>query len=479
MEGCAMKFTDLWSSEGTIDRGPYALVGLVGFAIKHNLDRALATFVFHRKWGLFNYWIPLEQAVRITSLAPADRTFLLSMLVLSLPFIWIGVVLTMRRLRSAGLPAWLVVMFFAPYLNLLFFIILCIYPSRNADDAQRSLRIGGNPVLKRVIPESNLGSAAIALLISSVLGVAATLLSVKVLAMYGWGLFVALPFCLGFFSVLLYGYHRPRSLRSCLAVASMSVFLLGLLLLALAVEGMICLAMAVPIGLVLGLMGGSIGYLIQQKHWDRFQTRATFGALLLFVPLFMGTEALKPQQPPLLQITTQIEINAPPEEVWPFLISFPTLPPPTEWPFRVGISYPIRSTLRGSGLEAQRECQFSSGQFIEPIQVWEANKRFGFSISGEPLMMEEMSPYGHIHTRHIDGGYFQAQDAEFVLTQLPGGRTLLEGTSRYRNRMWPVSYWRLWSDAIVHKIHMRVFRHVKRLAEAKQFQAAARPSSER
>ena len=59
-----MKFTDLWSSEGTIDRGPYALVGLVGFAIKHNLDRALATFVFHRKWGLFNYWIPLDQAVR-------------------------------------------------------------------------------------------------------------------------------------------------------------------------------------------------------------------------------------------------------------------------------------------------------------------------------------------------------------------------------------------------------------------------------
>ena len=266
-----------------------------------------------------------------------------------------------------------------------------------------------------------------ALVISSVLGAAATLLSVNVLAIYGWGLFVALPFCLGFFSVLLYGYHRPRSLRSCLAVASMSVVLLGLFLLALAVEGVICLAMAAPIGLILALMGGSMGYLIQQKHWDRFQTRATFSALLLFVPFFMGTEALKPQQPPLLQITTQIEINAPPEEVWPFLTSFPTLPPPTEWPFRIGISYPIRSTLRGSGLGAQRECQFSSGQFIEPIQVWQENKRLGFSISGEPLVMEELSPYGHIHTRHIDGGYFQAQDAEFVLTQLPGGRTLLAG----------------------------------------------------
>jgi uncharacterized membrane protein YhaH (DUF805 family) len=471
-----VKFSDLWSSEGTIDRGPYALVGLVGFAIKHNFDRALASYIFQRKWGLFNYWIPLNQAVRITSLAPPDRTFLLSMLVLSLPFIWIGVVLTMRRLRAAGLPSWLVVLFFAPYLNLLFFVILCIYPSRSADDGPRSLRIGGNPVLKRIIPESNWGSAAMALVISSVLGAAAVLLSVNVLAMYGWGLFVALPFCLGFFSVLLYGYHRPRSLGRCVVVASLSVVLLGLLLLSLAVEGVICLAMAAPIGLILALMGGSIGYLIQRKHWDRLQTRATFGALLLFVPFFMGAEALKPKQPPLLQITTQIEINAPPEKVWPLLISFPTLPTPTEWPFRVGISYPIRSTIHGSGLEAQRECQFSSGQFIEPIQVWEENKRLGFSISGEPLVMEELSPYGHIHTRHIDGGYFQAQDAEFVLTRLPGGRTLLEGTSRYRNRMWPVSYWRLWSDAIVHQIHMRVFRHIKRLAEANQLQAVAQAS---
>ena len=466
-----MTFADLWSSEGTIDRGPYTLVGFVGFAIKHNLDRALATFVFHRRWSLFNYWIPLDQAVRLTSLAPTDRTFLLSMLVLSLPFIWVGVALTMRRLRAAGLPAWLVILFFAPFLNLLFFMILCLYPSRH--DAQRSLRTGGNRALKRIIPENNWGSAAMAVMITSVLGVAATFLSVSVLAIYGWGLFVALPFCLGFFSVLLYGYHRPRSLSSCLGVASISVILLGLLLLGLAVEGAICLAMAAPIGLILAWMGGSMGYVIQQRHWTRLQTRATFSAMLLLAPFLMGTEALKPLQAPILQVTTQMEINAPPEIVWQSLISFPTLPPPTEWPFRVGIAYPIRATLRGSGLEAQRECQFSSGQFVEPIRVWRENERLGFSISSEPLVMEELSPYGHIHTQHIDGGYFEAEDADFTLTRLSGGRTRLTGTSHYRNRMWPVSYWRLWSDAILRQIHGRVFRQIKRLAEAEQMQASA------
>jgi uncharacterized membrane protein YhaH (DUF805 family) len=466
-----MKFPDLWSAEGTIDRGPYALVGFIGFAIKHNLDRLVATFVFHRRWSLFNYWIPLDQAVRVTSLAAADRTFLVSMLMLSLPFIWVGVVLTMRRLRAVGLPAWLVVLFFAPYLNLFFFVILCIYPSQSAANEAKASRVHQSRLLQRIIPESSWGSAAVALLITSVLGGAATLLSVNAFGVYGWGLFVALPFCLGLFSVLLHGYHRPRSLSSCLAVASLSVALLGALLLAFAVEGLVCLAMAAPIALPLAWIGGSMGYVIQQKHWKHAQTQATFTAVLLFVPFVMGAEALKPKESPLLQVGTQIEIDAPPETVWRFLASFPTLPPPTEWPFRVGIAYPIRSTLRGSGLGAQRECQFSSGQFVEPIQVWDENRRLQFSISGEPPVMEELSPYGHIHTRHIDDQYFQAQDAEFVLTRLTNGHTLLVGRSRYRNRMWPAAYWSLWSDAIVHQIHLRVFRHIKRLAEAEELRA--------
>jgi uncharacterized membrane protein YhaH (DUF805 family) len=466
-----MKFSDLWSSEGTMDRGPYALIGFIGFAIKHNLDRLVATLVFHRKWDLFNYWIPLHQAVRITSLAPADRTFLVSMLVLSLPFIWVGIVLTMRRLRAVALPPWLVVFFFAPYLNLLFFLILCIYPSQSAENLGRPPRAQRSRLLERIIPESNWGSAAVALLVTSVLGGAATLLSVRALGVYGWGLFVALPFCLGLFSVLLHGYHQPRNLSSCLVVACLSVALLGGLLLAFAVEGIICLFMAAPIALILALMGGSIGYVIQQKQWERAQTQATFTAVLLFVPFIMGTEALKPRESRLLQVSTQIEIDAPPENVWRFLVSFPALPPPTQWPFRVGIAFPIRSTLRGSGLGAQRECQFSSGQFVERIQVWEENQRLKFSISSEPPVMEELSPYGHIHTRHIDGQYFQAQDAEFELVRLPNGHTLLTGTSHYRNRMWPVAYWHLWSDAIVHQIHLRVFQHIKHLAEAEGLQA--------
>src|SRR5947207_11081622 len=116
-------FGDLWRSGGSIDRGTYALVGILGFAFKHNLDRFVASYVFHRHWGLFNYWVPVRDVARVTELRDGEAVFLGTLVALALPFIWIGVMLTLKRLRSAGLPSSLVAVFFFPFLNLLFFLI--------------------------------------------------------------------------------------------------------------------------------------------------------------------------------------------------------------------------------------------------------------------------------------------------------------------------------------------------------------------
>jgi hypothetical protein len=54
---------------------------------------------------------------------------------------------------------------------------------------------------------------------------------------------------------------------------------------------------------------------------------------------------------------------------------------------------------------------------------------------------------------------------QFRLTRLENGHTLLEGTTWYQHGLWPGGYWRLWSDAIIHRIHLRVLEHVRELAE--------------
>jgi hypothetical protein len=226
--------------------------------------------------------------------------------------------------------------------------------------------------------------------------------------------------------------------------------------------------MAVPIVLPLALIGGSIGYFIQRRPVALATAPGAYLIVLLIAPMIMGAEAFGPQIPPIYEVRTQMEIAAPPPVVWRRLVTFPTLPPPHEWPFRLGIAFPIRSQLHGEGIGAQRECQFSSGQFAEPIVGWDENRRLRFTIAEAPLLMEEWSPWGHISTRHIDEHYFRAHDAEFTLTPLPNGNTLLTGVSRYENRMWPSAYWRLWTDAIVHDIHLRVFRFVKETSETDQ-----------
>ena len=34
-----VRLSDLWRWDGTVDRGTYTLIGVAGFAVKHNVDR--------------------------------------------------------------------------------------------------------------------------------------------------------------------------------------------------------------------------------------------------------------------------------------------------------------------------------------------------------------------------------------------------------------------------------------------------------
>lgn len=468
-----LSFRELWRWEGTIGRGPYALIGLVGFALKHNLDRLLATLVFHRRWSAFNYWIPLDQAVRITSLSQQDSVFLASMLLLALPFIWIGVALTLRRLRAVRLPAWLVALFFLPVLNLLFFAVLSVLPSRTGtEEMGHAQKARGKKLFDRIIPDNAIGSAAMAILLTFPVGLALTLLGTTVLKTYGWGLFVALPFCLGLSSVLLYGYHHPRSYGNCLAVACLSPLLLGLALVAVAVEGVICLLMAAPIAGLLAMMGGAIGYFIQRRPENRSEAPAILSVLVFVLPAFLGAERAGAPESPLFAVRTAIEIDAPPEMVWKQVVAFAEIPEPTEWLFRLGIAYPVRAEIRGRGAGAVRRCVFSTGAFVEPIEVWQQPYLLKFSVASNPPPMQEWTPYSQVDAPHLRG-FLVSRGGQFRLTPLPRGRTRLEGTTWYHHSMWPATYWRVWSGYIIHRIHLRVLRHIERVAAIQSSAEAA------
>lgn len=162
-----------------------------------------------------------------------------------------------------------------------------------------------------------------------------------------------------------------------------------------------------------------------------------------------------------------IEVKAPPEQVWQQVVAFTEIPPPTEMMFRAGIAYPIRGEITGRGPGAMRRCIFSTGAFLEPIEVWDEPRLLKFGVIASPAPLNELTPYGHIEARHLHG-YFISEEGQFLMTALPDGGTRLEGTTHYRNAMWPAAYWHIWSDHIIHRIHLRVLNHIKEAAEQSQ-----------
>src|SRR6267378_3266528 len=259
----AFQFSDLWRWDGRVSRPKYAVVGLIGVAIKHNLDRLIAAAFFGYPNSLFfNYWAPLGKAARLDRLSGTEAKFLATLLLFSIPFLWLGVTMTVKRLRDAGQPLWLVVLFFIPFINVLFFLMLCaLPPSERPADAEGTPWPGPGSV-SNMIPRSPLGSAVLSIFLTSVLGLFFLAMGTLVIGAYGWSLFVALPFCLGMFAVLLHSYHGPRGLWTCFNVALLPVGILGVVLILVAMEGVICVLMAAPFALGLAALGGMLGYTI-------------------------------------------------------------------------------------------------------------------------------------------------------------------------------------------------------------------------
>jgi hypothetical protein len=301
----------------------------------------------------------------------------------------------------------------------------------------------------------------LSVLITVPIGFGMALLGAQLLVNYGWGLFVAAPFVIGFVSAVIYELREYRSsLGESIGVACLAVGVLGFALLFLSVEGIVCLLMAVPLALPLAAMGGACAH--GMMRWRRFRSDAPafMAVILVMVPGLQWIEHVAAAPSPLFAVRTAIEIQAPPERVWKQVIAFSKIPPPTEWMFRSGIAYPIKAEMLGSGVGAERHCIFSTGAFVEPIQIWDEPRRLKFSVTSNPAPMEEWTPYHHIEPPHLHG-FLVSEGGQFLLTRLSNGGTRLEGTTWYRHGLWPAAYWQLWSDAIIHRIHLRVLNHIR------------------
>jgi uncharacterized membrane protein YhaH (DUF805 family) len=448
---------EIFSFAGRIGAVRFFWTGLALVFGKHVLNLLIATLVFRRPWNLTTYVNPAGPFAGLV-VDGGDAAFFWTMLAVSIPFAWAGLALCAKRFRTVGWPAWTVIFFFVPVANAVAALVASALP--DASD-----RLAGEGVrFRRWIPDSLPGAALAALCVTSLLGCFFAWLGIARFATYGWGVFAAGPFVQGALSAWLIGVHRERTLVHSIAAAFLSVSLSAAIIFAVAFEGAVCLLMALPLVYAFALIGALFGHCLQRRPGRPNPSVASLLVLIASAPMVMGAEAAFPREAPLYEVRTALVVDAPPNAVWRNVVSFPDLPPPKESLFRAGISYPKRAHIEGRGVGAVRYCEFSTGSFVEPITVWDENHVLAFDVVSNPEPMQEWTPYGHVDTPHLHG-YMLSRRGRFDLEALPGGRTRLTGTTWYQHHLWPASYWRLWSDGVIHRIHYRVLDHIKHLSE--------------
>ena len=207
---------DLWkwlfTWEGRVERLPYFLAGTVLVAVKYVIDSSVAAH-FGESWRIWNYFLPPRDA-SLFGLGGRPPELYGILWAIAIPFFWIGIALTLRRLRDAGKPAAWIFLFFVPLANLALFLWLTLAPSASGGIAKdiptEDLRTGARA-----------RGAALGIVLSVALGLVLVILSAHVFMRYAWGLFLGVPFLTGFVSSWFLNVKTSQSHFRTIAVSTL------------------------------------------------------------------------------------------------------------------------------------------------------------------------------------------------------------------------------------------------------------------
>ena len=451
-----------------IGRLPFIAAGVGLSLAKIGIDFSVAK-AFGHPFSLLYYVSPLDAPL----FHPGDNMkFYGVMWLTALPFIAIGVWLTVKRLIDAALSPFLAALFFAPFANLLFFALCAFAPSRPFSKPQTmpgegAYRANADPPVIPTPTRSPGATLFMAAGLGTVVGLGALAISVGIFREYGAALMLGAPTLSGFATGAFYARLDPNGKFKNAALATFITCTLTLgVVMAFALEGAVCLVMAFPLLVVPAFLGSYIGFAMARSAGAR-RVPAIIASSLLVLPAVFLLEHLSPL-PPLTPppVTTEMIVDAPKDVVFAHVVRVSEMPAPRELLFRVGVSYPLSATLDEDRIGAVRRCEFNTGTALETVTRYDAPSHFAFHIDSQPDPLREQTLYHTVRQPHLDG-YVRNQEGIFDLETLPNGKTLVRAQSIYTVAIGPETYWRLWTDASIHAIHRRVLTHIKEESEGR------------
>ena len=257
---------------------------------------------------------------------------------------------------------------------------------------------------------------------------------------YGFTFFVIFPLAVGF-SI---GTHK-RKKRGLFSIIFGVLVFFGFLL-AGALEGLICVLMALPLFLLMVY----IGFKVQQKviKWEpgdkeKLYLTITPVALLLIVN---PVEQMIIPEPELVTITNSITLDYSPELVFDQVKQMDKLDANKPIGLRLGLPSPYRCELEADTVGAKRNCLFENGKIVAEITKYEKGKVLEMDVVDYTLTGRD---------------WFEFVDAKYTFKQ-EKSKTKITRTSSYKSILNPRIYWQPLESWGIAQEHQFVLNSLKK-----------------
>lgn len=441
-----------------VSRLSYAAWGFGLMLFKYVVEYLLVVNTGGSSYPVWAFLIPFHTAKTeaIVGAAPWVGWFFL---LWSLPFVFIAIYLTIGRCLNAGMSVWNCLWMLCPGANLALMLLMCLLsPEASTDQPETSENAKISH--ERTHQEQDIQMWFATILMSLLMTTGMLLLCIYLLGDYGTSIFFSAPVLLGAICGFAQTRHgRDKSLAAATGIAASAMLIGTCSLMVLGLEGLVCILMALPIMIPAAVVGGMVGHTIAKCT----MTGPSWMSVAMVLPTIATIDHFL-DQPIQYEVVSIVDVDASPDEVWDTVVAFPDINSDPDWLSQLGVAYPVRARIEGTGVGAIRYCEFSTGDFVEPITVWDCPNRLAFNVEDQPCPLTELSPWQEIHPPHLDG-FMRSQRGEFRLIELPDGGTRLEGHTWYSVDMYPQLYWKIWTDKIIHSIHGRVLDHIKETVE--------------
>ena len=296
---------------------------------------------------------------------------------------------------------------------------------------------------------------------AAVVMVVGAILAIRLSGDYGVLVFCGLPALGSYLAVALLRLDGPKQVWPCLGTASLAYLLAGGILLVVGWEGLICLVLAMPIGIPFVLVGALLAHALHHRE----RPPVPPGAPVLLLAAIAAADIAASGSDDIRTVESNLEVRASAESVWSAIVNLGDVGPTDDWVFRTGIATPVRCELYGEGVGARRVCTVSTGKIPEIVTDWQPGRALAFRALSTPPPMKEMNPFWDVHPEHLEGAY-EVIDGAFTIREIDSGRCMVSRNTRFRSRIRPFAYWSGLCEFAADRGHLVVLKKVKALAES-------------